>query len=175
MKKILTLTILFSLLFSCEKLDQLTQFNLSYDLEFDIDSGIPAGTSIQINDLELPIDVSDFDANNTTKDLLEEVKIETIELRILKPETANFDFLSDVDLYIAAEGLPKIRLAWKNDIPNGVGQVLTLDVLSDDLSEYLKKDAIQISADFITDEELTDPVTIQIHLVYFVDAKILGV
>ena len=175
MKKILTLTILFSMLFSCEKIDQLTQFTFQNTYEFIVPADTPVNTDIQLSQIPVELDNSALEAHDTSKDLLEEVSLDKVSLEITNPTTANFDFLKDLALYIEADNLPKVRVAWKTNLQNGQGNTIELDILKDNLVPYFKGDNIKISISIKTDEPIVDDITVQTKVVYFVDAKVLGV
>jgi len=174
MKKLLILiTLLFFGLISCEKIDNLTQFHVNYDANLYIPDNLPTDTIIHLEESSMIILPEDFENNTTSKDLLENVELKELIIKT-NDSTANFDFLSDIEVYIQAVDLPKIRIAWKNDIENGLGNELELETLTDDVSEYLKTDRIMISADIKTDEALSEPLSVNVYFDFLVDAKVLG-
>jgi hypothetical protein len=106
--------------------------------------------------------------------MIEEVKLTSLELTITVPSDGNFDFMKTINVYMSAEGLPETKIAWKENIPNGSGSVLELDTSNEDLKEYIKKDKVVMRLNTITDQLITTEYHIDIHSVFFVDAKILG-
>lgn len=167
--------ILLTALSGCKKLDKLTQFRM----EFDESVVVPAATQI-----DLPFDIitpeietdseTTFSVNDTRKDLVEEIKLEKLTLSISLPSDADFSFLNSVSIYLSAEGLPEVKIAWKENIPSNIGDTLELDVSDADLRQYLLKDSIKLRLNTITDELITSDHHIDIHSVFWVDAKILG-
>jgi hypothetical protein len=164
------------LMFSaCKKFDKLTQFNMDVDETFEIPS------TIGIN---LPFDIltpnirtnseSTFEVNETRKDLIEEINLKSLQLNMKSPSDADFSFLKSIEVYISAEGLSEIKMAWKEDIPADIGNILTLDVSNTDLSAYIKKDEIDLRLNTVTRKLLGSDHTVDMHSVFFVDAKILG-
>ncbi len=174
MKKLLILLMLFSFnLFSCEKIDNLTQFHINYDINLYVPDSLPVDTLVHLEQSSIAILPEDFEANTTTKDLLEKVELTEVKIKI-NDSTANFDFLTDIELYIEATDLPKVRIAWSNDIADGIGDELELETLNDNIMDYFKQDKISISADIKADQELSKTIPVNIYFDFLVDAKILG-
>jgi hypothetical protein len=73
-----------------------------------------------------------------------------------------------------AQDLPEVEIAWSNDIPDGIGNSLTLNVSGADFQEYIKKDQFSLRCNTITDELLTSDHEINIATTFYIDAKILG-
>jgi len=170
---ILLLTIFVCL--GCDSLSRLTQFDLTYDETV----VVPSSMSIA-----LPFDVltpaietnseSQFSVNNTQKDLIESISLKTLELTLKAPENGDFSFLKSVDVFIAAEGLPEKKIAWKENISDEIGKLLVLDVTQEDVMDYIKQDKFSLRVSVTTDKLVTTDQQIDIHAILHVDAKILG-
>lgn len=172
-KQILGLCIILSIL-GCKKIDKLTQF----EMEFNETVVIPSSTGINLPFNILTPDVetnseSTFEVNDTRKDLVEEIKLTTLTLTLTSPSNADFSFLKSVNIYISAEGITEAKIAWKDNVPSDIS-VLNLEVTGVDLKEYIKKDKFSLRLNTETDEVLTSDHHIDIHSIFFVDAKILG-
>ena len=162
------------LLMACDKVDELTKFNIEYDSQVTI----PASAGI-----DLPFDVftpemetnseSQFEVNDTRKDLIEEIKLTQLQLTITSPDGEDFSFLNSIEVYISAEGLEEIKIA-EEQVEENVGSVLDVDVLDKDLKEYIKKDNFNLRLNTVTDEVLKADHDIDVKSTFFVDAKILG-
>ena len=85
----------------------------------------------------------------------------------------DFDFLNEIHIYIQAEGLSELKIASKTDIPADVDNI-DLDVNSNDLKEYIKKDNYSLRLNTVTDEAMSQDHQIDVNSTFFVDAKILG-
>ncbi len=171
---ILILTTLFTIS-SCDKVDELTKF----DLEYNSKVVIPASAGI-----DLPFNVftpemetnseSKFEVNDTRKDLIEEIKLTELQMVITSPTDADFSFLNSIEVYISAEGLDEIKIAEK-EVEENVGSTLDVDVLDIDLKEYIKKDEFNLRLNTVTDEVINTDHEIDVNSTFFVDAKILGI
>lgn len=171
---ILIVTILFSIT-ACDKLDDLTKFDLEYQSKVTIPA--TAGVDLPFNvftpDMETNSE-SQFEVNNTRKDLIEEIKLTELQMVITSPTNADFGFLNSIEVYISAEGLDEIKIAGKY-ITENVGNTLDVDVLDIDLKEYIKKDQFNLRLNTVTDEAIEANHEIDVSASFFVDARVLGI
>lgn len=171
---ILTLTILFAIS-SCDKVDELTKF----DLEYNSKVVVPGATGINLPFDMLTPDMetnseSKFAVNDTRKDLIEEIKLTKLQMDITAPIDADFSFLKSIEVYISAEGLEEMLIA-EQEVDDNAGSILDVDVLDIDLKEYIKKDEFNLRLETVTDEVINEDHEIDVNSTFFVDAKILGI
>ena len=179
MKKVFPFAMVAVLLFvnpGCKVLDKLTQFHINYDSQVTIPKTLG---------IDLPVDVptpaintnsnSEFESNNTHKNLIDVVYPTEITLTITSPETSTFDFLKNIEIDISADGLPEKKIAWLDDIPKTGLTSITLVVSSDNLKEYIMKDSIKLHIKTTTRELISHDTDVAIHTTFFVNAKILGI
>lgn len=174
MKKYFSILIITLLVFSCDKIDELTKFNMDYNMQVTI----PATTGIN-----LPFDIltpdtetnseSTFESNDTRKDLVEEIKLAKLQLQINSPSDADFSFLESIEVFISAEGLSEVEIASKTDVPENIS-ILDLEVVDTDLKDFIKKDSYSLRLNTVTDEAMSTDHTIDVKSTFFVDAKIFG-
>lgn len=174
MRKYISILCFFLLITSCDKLDELTKFNLEYATQVTIPSttGVNLPFDVLTPDTETDSE-SRFESNDTRKELVEEIKLIELELDIKSPSGADFSFLESIEVYISADGLDEIKIASKTDVPETVS-VLSLDIEDVDLQEYIKKDSYNLRLNTVTDEAMSTDHTIGVNSTFFVDAKILG-
>ncbi|MBM1104789.1 hypothetical protein JQC67_01440 [Aurantibacter crassamenti] len=174
MRKFSTLIILAIIVFSCDKLDELTKFSIDYDAQVTIPSsaGINLPFDVLTPDTETNSE-SKFESNDTRKDLIEEIKLTELQLVITSPDDTDFSFLESIEVYIDADGLDEIKIASKYEVPES-GSTLDLDVSDVDLKEYIKKDSYNLRLNTVTDEAMSQDHDINVKSTFFVDAKILG-
>jgi len=176
MKKLSLLFMLVLALNACDKIDKLTQFDLHLDNTITLPEGLPANIPYKFNDIYISLeDLSIFKDNNTTQELIEEAKLKELKLSITAPPDGNFNFLKDLEIYLSADNLPEIKIAWIYDHPDDNQNILYMNLSDVDLTEYLKKDSIKIGVSALTDEVLKEDYTIKIEYTFFIDAKILGI
>ena len=168
-------TSLFFLLNSCKKVDQFTQFNMDFNNEIIIPSTIGINLPISILTPEMETDSeSTFELNDTRKDLIEEIRLTSLTLSLQSPNGADFSFLESISIYMKAQDLPEVEIAWSENIPENAGNQISLNVSGNDFKEYIKKDQFSLRVNTITDEIITADHKIDISSSYFIDAKILG-
>ncbi len=161
-------TIVFS---SCNKDGIGIKFNMDYNTSFTIQAG---------SGLNLPFDFftpdissnseAEFEANDTRKDKIKEIKLESLRLSITSPDNQNFDFLKDIYLYINADGLEEQRYAFIENISNGVSSI-SLNADGIDLAEYIKKDKFSLRVKAVQDKSMTNDIDISADMVFAVKAN----
>jgi hypothetical protein len=177
MKKILLLTLLsITIMISgCNKINKLTQFEIEYNETAVIESSIGINLPFNIYTPNITTNsASTFAINDTRKDLVEEVILTALDLTLTTPQDADFSFLKSIEVYLSAEDLPEILIAWNDAVPSNTGNYLELETAEADLQEYIKKDQFSLRLQTITGELLLSDHSIDIHAVFFVDAQILG-
>jgi len=174
MKKILIYSLLFVTLIACEKLDKYTQFTLDYHVSFFVPANTQTQTPVNLETVEVPINDEIFAEYKTAVDLIEKVSIKKIEISVPGTTNTNLDFLNDIEIYLEAEGLPKVRIAWKNNIPNNASTLIELDKLSDNIAEYFKQGQFRLSTVILDDQSLTENLTLGCNLTFYIDAEVTG-
>jgi len=173
-------SILFILIFifiGCKIIDELTHFDIDYNYTFTL----PAFGGINLDNLniESPDIENDteatFEINNTRKDLVEGATLKKFNVTILEPIDANFSFLNKIEIFIETEALDAKLIAWKDNIPNDIGNYLELETTSSDLKKYLTSDAIRVRLRTASSRPLTEDLLLDLKSTVEVDAKILGI
>ena len=159
----------------CKKLASLTQFNLNYDTDVTIPKTL--GVDLPINVVTPPVTTnssSEFEVNNTSKNLIDSINLTQLRLTIPETETATFDFLKNIEISIGADGLPDKKIAWLDDIPRTGLKTIELNVAAGDLKSYIIQDSFTLKTKTTTRELISHDTKILVHCRFFVDAKILG-
>jgi len=180
--RVLSLAIVIALLFgisACKKVDEIVDSFTHFNFEADYVVGVPAspitGIPLQITTPDIATHSDDvFTANKTRADLVESVKLTALVLSVKMPDGGDLKFLKSVDIYAKAEGLPEVRVAYKDLVPDDVGATLALDVTGADVTEYFKKDKYQLKIGVTTDQPVTQNYEVNAHSTFVVDAKVLG-
>lgn len=148
-------------------------------MDFNNEIIIPSSTGINlpINLLTPEVETnseSTFELNDTRKDLIEEIRLTSLILTLNAPNNADFSFLESISVYMNAQDLPEVEIAWEDNVPENAGNQISLNVSNEDFKDYIKKDEFSLRVNTITDEILTSDHQIDIATSYFIDAKILG-
>jgi hypothetical protein len=183
MKRIVSISTGVLLLFSilsmstgCEKIDKLTQFHINFTDTVTLPSMIGINLPFNIATPAISTNSSEvFEINDTRKDLIEEIKIEELNLNIIEPEKADFSFLNSIEIFIISDNHPEALIAWKYDIDDSPGKSLSLELTPDDLTIYVIEDEINLKISTTTDKIIASEIKIEIQAGFFVNAKILGI
>lgn len=167
------------LLFQCKKgeeiVDRLTHYSFTTDYVVKVPPSpvTPFPVTILTPEIETSSDVA-FDENHTRADLVEQIILRELSLTVQSPSGGKLSFLKSVDIHAMAEGLPEVRVAYKDLVPADVGSSLNLDVTGVELKEYFTKEKYTLRITVTTDEAVPEEYGVNAHGVFFVDAKILG-
>jgi hypothetical protein len=160
---------------SCKKIDELTKFEMEYDATVVIPSS--SGINLPFNVYSPSVSSNaeaTFEINDTRKDLIEEILLKEMVLRVDAPNGGDFGFLESVEIFINAQDLDELKIAWYYNVPDSQGNTLDIFTTAEDLKEYIKKDSFTLRVNTVTDEIVTSDYHINIFSRFFVDAKILG-
>jgi len=176
MKKLILLSTLIISVFSCKKLDKHTMFNIESDSETVIGSVIGVNLPFNLPTPTITTNIEqEMEENNTHKDLIEYANLIELNLSIKSPESANFDFLNDMEIYIDADELQQQKIAEIHDIPENGSNAISLEIIKNiDIQNYIKADKYYLNITVKTDKIILQDITLNIHSNVFVDAKILG-
>ena len=176
MKRIILFILISISINSCKKVDEFTQFNIDYTVNLAFNSSLPIAVPV---DISIPPQETNssttFESNDTRKDKIEQINLTKMYLQITSPPSEDFSFLDEVEIFIKANGLSEISLAFKKDISNSIGNYLELTVNGNDFKEYIKKDSFEIRVRAVFDEQVLNDTNVKCYMRFFVDARVLGV
>lgn len=175
-KSILKIFILVFIFSSCEDLSKLTQFKMDFKESVTIQKSVPFDTPFDFFTPDIQTNSeSVFAVNNTSKDLVEQIKLTQLKLTLKSPSEGDFGFLKSISIFVSAgSDLPEIKVAWKDNIPLTAGKELVLDVTNADLQEYIKKDSFKLKLNTVTRKILGSDYQINLYTEFLVDVKVLG-
>jgi len=176
MKETLIVFLVFLFIISgCKEIDKLTQFEMEYNETVVIPSSIGGDLPFYLFALDMESDSeTTFAVNDTRKDLIEEIILTRMDLTITSPSNGDFGFLESINIFITADGLPDVKIAWMDNVPADAGKSLSLETTNSDLKGFLKKESFSLKITTVTDEDIYTDHHIDFNSVFFVDAKVLG-
>ncbi len=173
-----TALIIFGLLVfysGCDQLEKLTQFTMDYNSTIVVPSSVVVDLPINLNTPDIQSNSeSTFAINDTRKDLIEQIILRELTLTITSPNGADFSFLNSAKIYIKADGLSDVEIAYIGEVPESIGATLSLETTGVDIQEYIKKDKFTLRMSTVTDELIASDHEIDLYSKFFVDARILG-
>lgn len=158
---------------SCKKLKELTEFDISYKTKVVVAPTFGINTPFEILTPDITTNSeSEFASRGTGKNYIDKINLSSMVMKITSPSTQRFDFLKSIEISISASGLSDLKIAQKLDIPDNVGNEVALDVLENDIAEYIKKDKFKLRVNVVSDKTIVSEVQIDVNSVFRVKAKL---
>lgn len=161
---------------SCKEVSQLTHFYFDYNNDIIIPPNNLVGIPIDITTPYIPTNSDEtFSKNNTSSNLIEEITLSEMEMKIISPSSQSFDFLKSINIFIIADSISEVKIAWYDDIPQTGLSSINMETSNDDLQEFIKKDKFKLHFQIILREQVSDSTEIEILSTFFVDAILFGI
>jgi len=178
-KNLLFLALVGAIVVGCKKsddiFDSLTHF--TYEPNYVIDVPATPFSSLPVDfltpDISTQSDV-EYSANNTRADLVKHIDLAQLDLTVQSPAGGTLSFLKSINIYANADGLPEVKVAYKDQVPDDVGATLLLDVTGVDLTEYFKKDKYRLRISVVTDEAVKEDYKVNAHAKFEFEAKVIN-
>lgn len=173
---ILFLAIMAFSITSCELFDEATK--AEFDMSFTSSVEIPSSTGLNLPfnlftpEIETNSEAT-FGVNNTKKELVETVTLTSMNLTITSPNDQRFDFLDEITVYIKADGLDEIQIAYAENIPENIGNELELTLTGNNLRDYIVEDEFTLRVNTVTDQAITEDIDIKVDSDFNVIADVL--
>lgn len=164
---------LFSIsIFSCKKVKELLRFNIKINTSQTIKATPLLASFFSSMANAKSSDAQEFSTQGTRTDLVKEAKLNSAKLVITSPQGQNFDFLELIEVYIQnQDGSNSKKIAFKDSIPDNVGNTLELDVDNSlFLDSYIKADNFKLETKYKVKKAVTQDVNMDINMVVSVVA-----
>lgn len=158
---------------SCDKIDDLLTFTISDQTTFRMESTMPLNLPIEIATPDITTNSNQkFQNNNTSADLVKNIKLEELELSVTNPAGKTFSFLKSVHIYISTTQSNEIELAYQDNIPLDATKV-TLIPTRENLDQFIKASSYKLRTSVVMRETLTQAVDVKVDLKFKVTAETL--
>lgn len=176
MKKISVLLFAFALLIGingCQKINELTSFDLGpWKTTFTVPGvGLPANLPnfTSLADSLIPTgSTTSFSLHGTNTALVDKISMKEMKLTLDSAAT-DMNFLKDIELWIKADGLDSVRVAYYNNVPDGV-KTITLTMTDVNMKEYIAKDKFSLTPKVKLDAVPSKSTKMEISQTYHVEA-----
>lgn len=159
--------------FSCEKIKDFTTFNINSQAEVKIPAQTGLNMPIVVRSPEINTSSEQvFKNHNTSPELVESAFLNQVSLSIVAPETQNFNFLNEINLFIKDGEGNEALLASKKGIPESSLQILELETSGTNLKPFIQKGSFTIRTDAITDQVVDTEIEIKVEMTFTVSAKV---
>jgi hypothetical protein len=168
-KLVLASLVLLVLAAGCKKLA--VNFSVKHQTNFRVETNSPLNLPFESATPDVTTNSSqDFQNNNTSSNLIKEVKLQELKISITNPTTKTFSFLKSVKLFISLNGTEEMELASLDNI-SATSQSILLTTTDQNLVQYLKASKYSIRTQVVTKETITQPVDIRTDLTFRVKAS----
>lgn len=159
-----------------EKVDELTEFDMSYSYNLSVpSSSVNTSQTVPVDFVTSDISTnssSTFSAQKTAADKVSEIKL--TKFKISTPTAgANLDYLKSLSIYIQASGQPEVLLASKASIPTGVTS-FDMDLSGTNLKEYLFGATFKLRVAVLVDVNISTAQTLKLDETMHVKATLLN-
>jgi len=154
---------------SCRKVNEATQFNLSYSTTLAVPAAsiIVSTTQDFVSD-EIETGTADkFKNENTSQDLIDEVTMTEFKMAA---DSGNLDYLKSIAIYVRGTGLQDQLVAQKTNIPAGQ-TTINLDMTGANIKEHLFKPAIRYRATITFNATVTKNQHLKMDQTFLVKGK----
>ncbi len=173
MKKIYLFTIII-IAFGCQEINELTQFNLTYNEQISIPAVVSTDSTITVQTPNIPTTTeSIYQTNNTSKKLISTILLSEMEIHHISPKNGDLNFLSSIEIFINGENLSEEKIAWKYDIPETIGDTLILETGEANVKDYLNSEYFTLKIKFSCDSTVLEEQLVDIQSIYTVKAELL--
>ncbi len=163
------------LLNSCDFLSSLTEFDLPYETSVTIPMTLATETPLDIATPAINTGIeAAVEKYDTGMDLIDEITLSSLTLTVTAPDSGDFGFLSSIEIFIAADSLDEVQLAFDTAVDDNATADLELETSTQDLQDYIKSNSFSLRFRVISDETVLEEQEILMNAVFRVDAQILG-
>jgi hypothetical protein len=157
---------------SCKKIEDLFSFTISNQSSITIQSSSPVNLPFNIASPSVATNSTEqFKNNNTDVKYVRNIILQNLQLTITSPSTQTFDFLKSIHIYISTSSSDEIELAYLDQIPVGVSSI-TLIPTTAALDQYVKAASYNLRTQVVTNQILTQDVTVGIQSQFKVTANL---
>jgi hypothetical protein len=177
MKKSLLLVICVCLLFfSCKKVVEniISNIDIPYETKeivLPASLFIPPPGSTELKGYKDEIQERDSRIAN-----FQEARLKSIKVQLVSPDNLNLGIIKEVNVYLLTDStngnLPRKLVAQKANVPAETGKELDLDVINDNVINYLEKQKYTVRTEVVLRQVITQDVTIKNKLVFNLKPKL---
>lgn len=157
-------------IFACEELKNLVAVEKGYEVGITMPIKTTPGSGVALSN-PINSDLQEiFDENNLNADNAK-VTLKSLSARIELPETATFKDLSELDVFLIANG-KSTKIAWNSAIPETAGFSLKFEVDSEvDLLSFLLEDKIQFRVAYTTRSAIDESYLFRLNSTFEIGPK----
>jgi hypothetical protein len=147
---------------ACKKVDKLLTFYIEDSQNIRVaGTNLPLGSLLPIAPISVTTRSEErFRNEDTRADLVKNVSLNKLTLTITDPNTANFDFLESITIYISTDQNDKVPLASLASVPQGV-RTIELQSSGTALDKYIKAPSYTLTTEAKIRRALSQDITMR--------------
>ena len=172
-KVAIPLAIILFTVISCGALKHVTFYDDFHETVTVPQQTLATGTNT-ITTPNIPTNVStQLRQNNTSSDLVQSVRLETMTLTITAPQGQNFSFLQDIQVFILTDSLPAVEVAHRSNIVSS-SDTLNMDIDGAELKPYLISNSFKMKFITTNSKVTLTTTTLDVYLRFRFEANLLA-
>ena len=161
---------------SCSWIDGWTHFEINYETTVTLPQDLDVNKSEDVYPAQIAADLDkEVEDEGYDPDKIESVELDKLKLTLEVPTGTDFSFLTSAELFMRAGNHDEVRVAWVDNIPDGVGNTLKAKTSSKNLKKYLEEQVVTLRLNVIVNEGIPVDYFIGLDMTFVVDVKILGI
>ena len=174
--KYIPIILIFLMSTSCSWIDGWTHFEIDYETTVTLPQDLDVNQSEDVYPAQIAADLDkEVEDEGYDPDKIESVVLDKLKLTLEVPAGTDFGFLTSAELFMTAGDHEEIRVAWINDVSDGVGNTIKAKTSSKNLKKYLEEPVITLRLNVIVNEGIPSDYYIGLDMTFIVDVKILGI
>jgi hypothetical protein len=156
----------------CKQIDKLLTFNINQSQTITVPkAAIIPGLTVSGAPVTIAADTKEeFRKQNTAAELVKDVTLKKLVMNLESPANEDFGFLKDVELFLGADNLPEVSIAYLRDIPADAGRTLELTSTNVKLDKYMKASSFTLRTRGTADDFVQDDIKVKVDLTFKVTA-----
>ena len=115
---------------------------------------------------------AEFKKNNTSTNLVKNIKVKELKMEMPGSSAQSFDFLNEINAYVAyKDGSKPVLMASAKNIPTNVGRTLYLIPTDNAMDEYVKSGNYSLIVDGKIGKQVVSDLDIKASLIFSVTAS----
>ncbi len=160
------------MIFSCKKIDRLTNFYIDSSIRITLDTTSNSNT---VSDIWTFIVNADYTSlyieNNSRTDLSETIVLDKLLFKIASPEYQNLSILKSAEIYISTDKLEEKKIAWVENINDNL-TIVEMETSEDNIQDYILNNQYVLRCVTTGRNPVTSKVIIDIQCLYLATADL---
>lgn len=158
-----------------KKLDEFTQFNYPVTAAFPLPELDSLGQELTLESFEFESTIeSELVKRNSAKNLIEDGKVNRLNLRMIYPPNASFNSVESMKVYLKTDALGELFVASRTNIPDTIGKLLEMNLEPVNIKPYLQSEKFKIVVRPVLRKKIENGTLLMVDCEFWINARILN-